>query len=153
MLDKETALTLFQDTAQVFVYNLDFIPEDKLQWKPAPEAKSALEIVNHLAEFLDSVNHQLDSQDSSFVAATNREEAKQVLSQACQRYVTAVRGASPDLSSKKFHDDMPLTPGWMVTALTLDTIHHAGQIAYIQTLLGDNEIHFDESALPDWAVG
>jgi hypothetical protein len=48
---------------------------------------------------------------------------------------------------------MPFTVGWMVTASTLDTIHHAGQIAYIQTLLGDNEIHFDESALPDWAVG
>ncbi len=27
--------------------NLDFMPEDKLNWKPAPEAKSVLEIINH----------------------------------------------------------------------------------------------------------
>jgi hypothetical protein len=153
MLNKETVLTLFEETSQVFVYNLDFIPEDKLDWKPAPEAKSVLEVVNHLAEFLDTISRSLGLSDSVFVAATDRDEAKQVLSQACQRYATAVRDASPATLSKKFRDDMPFTVGWMVTASTLDTIHHAGQIAYIQTLLGDNEIHFDESALPDWAVG
>lgn len=63
-----------------------------------------------------------------------------------------MRAASGDALSVPFRDDMPLTLGWMVTAATLDTIHHAGQIAYIQTLLGDNELHFDSSALPDWTV-
>ncbi len=153
MLNRETILTLFEETSQVFVFNLDFIPEDKMQWKPAPEAKSALEIVNHLAEFLDSVSRRLGSPEAVFSPATNRDEAKRMLSQICERYAAIVRAASPTVLDEKFRDDMPLTVGWMITASTLDTIHHAGQIIYIQTLLGDNEIHFDESALAHWAVG
>lgn len=152
MLDRQSVLTLFEETAQVFVLNLDFIPDDKLAWKPAPDAKSALEIVNHLTEFLDSISHRLDLQDAAFIPATNRDEAKHLLTQTAARFAAAVRAASPDVLSAPFRDDMPLTLGWMVTASTLDIIHHAGQIAYIQTLLGDTEIHFDPSTLPDWAV-
>ena len=152
MLNRETLLTLFQDTAGVFTYNLDFIPDDKMGWKPAPDAKSALEIVNHLCPFLDRVSGALGSPIESPAPATNRDEAKRALTEAVARYVSAVRSASPDVLSAQFRDDMPLSNGWMVTASTLDTIHHTGQIAYIQTLLGDNEIHFDESKLPDWAV-
>ena len=29
-------------------HNLDFIPDDKLDWKPAPTANSAMEVVRHL---------------------------------------------------------------------------------------------------------
>ena len=152
MLDRETLLTLFGDTANVFTYNLDFIPNDKLDWKPAPESKSALEIVNHLCPFLDSVSGALGAPTQSPASATNRDEAKKLMTQTAERYVSAVRGASSDVLSAQFRPDMPLSNGWMVTAATLDTIHHTGQIAYIQTLLGDNEIHFDETTLPAWAV-
>lgn len=156
MLDRAAVLTLFRETAHVFVFNLDFIPDfipdDKLDWKPAPGAKSALEIVNHLSEYLDSVSARLGARAAAFVPAQNRDEAKAILTQSAERYLSAVRDASTEVLGHKFRDDMPLTNGWMVTASTLDTIHHAGQIAYIQTLLGDQEIHFNESALPDWAV-
>lgn len=152
MLDRESVLTLFGETAKVLNFNLDFIPDDKLNWKPAPEAKSALEIVNHLAEYLDSISRRLGSQTGDFVPATSRDQAQQVLARSAERYSAAVRGASPEVLGAKFRDDMPLTLGWMVTASTIDTIHHAGQIAYIQTLLGDNELHFDFTKLPDWAV-
>lgn len=155
MLDRQSVLTLFEETSKVLVFNLDFIPEDKMGWKPAPEAKSALEIVNHLAEFLDSLSRRMNPQapvPAPFVHATSRNEAKQVLAGAADRYAQAVRGASPELLGEKFRDDMPLTLGWMVTASTIDAIHHAGQIAYIQTLLGDNELHFDPAKMPAWAV-
>src|SRR5438270_10212180 len=36
-------------------YNLQFIPADKLGWKPAPGAKSALEIVQHVTGALNSL--------------------------------------------------------------------------------------------------
>lgn len=152
MLDRETVLTLFDETSKVLIFNLDFIPEDKLSWKPTPHAKSALEIVNHLAEYLSRISRRLGSPTPEFVPATDRESAKQVLAASAERYLKAVRGASSEALSAKFRPDMPLTLGWMITASTIDTIHHAGQIAYIQTLLGDNEIHFDQSTLPDWAV-
>lgn len=155
MLNRETVLKLFEETAQVFVFNLDFIPDDKLNWKPAPGAKSALEIVNHLAPYLDSLSRRLNpqGQEEAFTAATNRDDAKELLRQAANHYAWAVRAASPAALNAPFRDDMPLTLGWMITASTIDTIYHTGQIAYIQTLLGDNELHFDSSALPDWAVG
>ena len=152
MLDRSTILTLFRETAQVLVFNLDFIADEKLSWKPTPDAKSALEIVDHLAPYLDSVSDALSAQAVEFVPAQTRDEAKTALSRAAERYFSAVRDASAEVFARPFRDDMPLTNGWMVTASTLDTIHHSGQIAYIQTLLGDNEIHFDESALPDWAI-
>lgn len=152
MLDRQTVLTLFEETAQVFLFNLDFIPDDKLSWKPAPDAKSVLEIINHLAEFLNSISSRLESQDAEFVPAANRSQAKQVLARSAERFASAVHGATAQALGAKFRDDMPLTLGWMATAATLDTIHHAGQIAYIQTLLGDTEIHFDQSAMPNWAV-
>lgn len=76
MLDRQSVLTLFEETAPVFVWNLDFIPADRLNWKPAPEAKSALEIVNHLAEYLDSISRRLDGRDAAFVPAMDRSEAR-----------------------------------------------------------------------------
>ena len=152
MLDRKTVLTLFEETAKILVYNLDFISDDKLDWKPAPDAKSALEIVNHLAEFLDAVGRRLDMSDAEFRAATNRDEAKHLLTRIAARYSAAVSAASAEVLNARFRDDMPLLNNWMVTASTLDTIHHAGQIAYLQTLLGDTEIHFDPAALPAWAV-
>lgn len=153
MLNRETVLSLFEATIEVFVHNLDFIPAERLDWKPAPDAKSALEIVNHLATFLGSISNALNGESETVTNATNGDEAKRVLEQAAARYAQAVRGASPEVLGRLFRDDMPLTNGWMVTASTIDTIHHAGQIAYIQTLLGDNEIHFNEAVLPQWAVG
>ena len=152
MIDRATVLTLFRETAQVLVFNLDFISDEKLGWQPTPDAKSALEIVNHLAPFLDAVSAALGAPPVEFVPAQTRHEAKAMLSCAAERYISAARDASAEVLAQPFRDDMPMTNGWMVTASTIDTIHHAGQSAYIQALLGDNEIHFDPSALPTWAI-
>jgi hypothetical protein len=113
MLDRQTVLTLFEETAQVFLFNLDFIPDDKLSWKPAPDAKSVLEIINHLAEFLNSISSRLESQDAEFVPAANRSQAKQVLARSAERFASAVHGATAQALGAKFRDDMPLTlAGW-----------------------------------------
>ena len=39
--------------------NLDFIPEDKLNWKPAPESKSVLEIINHATKTVHTFTHAI----------------------------------------------------------------------------------------------
>ena len=57
-------------------HNLDFIPDDKLNWKPAPEANSVLEIVNHLAMPLSGMANALDGKwQVAFESAQDREEA------------------------------------------------------------------------------
>jgi uncharacterized damage-inducible protein DinB len=152
MLDRDSLLTLFDVTVRSLVFNLDFIPADKLEWKPAPEAKSALEIVNHLAEFLDSISGRINAQPSEVTAATNTDEAKAALTQAAGSFAAAVRGASSATLELKFSKDHPFTIAWIVTAAIMDSIHHHGQIAYLQTLLGDTEIHFDPSSLADFAI-
>jgi hypothetical protein len=40
-------------------HNLDFIPDDKLNWKPAPETKSVLEIINHATNTVHTFTHAI----------------------------------------------------------------------------------------------
>lgn len=156
MLNRETLLTLFDVSIKSLAFNLDFIPADKLNWQPAPEAKSALEITNHLAEFLGAVSSRLKPEDSgapAFAEVTTLDEAKHVLAEAAERFTAVVCGASSAILEEKFRENMPFTNGWIVTAAIMDAVHHHGQIAYIQTMLGDTEIHSDPSALADFAIG
>ena len=39
--------------------NIDFIPDDKLNWKPAPTSKSPLEIVEHMTGTLNMMTSGL----------------------------------------------------------------------------------------------
>ena len=43
-------------------HNLGFIPADKLNWKPAPTANSALEIIGHVVGFIKAMRPVLDGQ-------------------------------------------------------------------------------------------
>ncbi len=152
MLDRETLLTFFDATSRSLVFNLNFIPSDKLDWKPAPEAKSALEIANHLTEFLRVVNQRLNPDSSAFTPATTVDEAKAGLTQVSAQFIAAVRGASTATLNEQFREDHPFTTGWLVTVAIMDAGHHHGQIAYIQTLLGDNEIHGDASSTSHFTI-
>src|SRR3712207_5018937 len=93
--------------ARNIAYNLDFIPADKLDWKPAPTAKSALEIVNHVVGAIGRLKALLsggaferpDPARSDFAPATNAEDAKQLLISAAQEYGQALRAlASEELA-------------------------------------------------------
>lgn len=153
MLDRETLITLFEPAICGLAFNLGFIPADKLDWKPAPDAKSAIEIVNHLGEFISSVSLSLQANSSGFAPVHDVPSAQRELSNASAVFVEALRAASPEKLKEMFHTEWGITNGWIVTAAVIDAIHHSGQIAYIQTLLGDTEIHFDSSTYPDFAVG
>ena len=130
-------------------HNLDFIPDDKLNWKPAPEANSVLEIVNHLAMPLSGMANALDGRwQVAFESAQDREEAKALITSLSAKYADKLRALSAEDMSRTVTTPMgdfplPLAAGIPV----IDLIHHHGQIAYIQTLLGDTEAHFDPSLL------
>jgi hypothetical protein len=127
-------------------YNLGFIPEDKLGWKPAPTAKSALEITNHVCGFiLGMIPVARDGawQDPQFTPATDLKSAQDLLSQAGEGYGAALRTVDP--SRLAGETSLPFGTFPTSQALTMpivDMLHHHGQIAYIQTLLGDEEMHF-----------
>jgi uncharacterized damage-inducible protein DinB len=141
--------------AKNIAYNLDFIPADKLNYKPSPTANSALEVVSHvigaLNFFLPVVQGGAPGQpgDLAKPSFTTAEEAKQQLVEAATNYAAAVRNLNPDDLAKKVQlhfGAMPL--GFVASMAATDLVHHHGQIAYIHTILGDTESHFDFSLLP-----
>jgi len=130
-------------------YNLDFIPDDKLNWKPAPEANSALEVATHATWALNSMTGDLLGQPSEqqgppTTPFASRDAAKGELVQAGQRYAMCMR----EITDADMERTIPhqyfgeITVGKLAPIPMMDLTHHHGQIAYIQTLLGDTESHF-----------
>lgn len=135
-------------------YNLDFIPDDKLDWKPAPTALSALEVVGHLltaiAYFKESIENQsTGASPEELPKPTSRDEAKAKLVAAGEGYAQLLNSLSPEDAARKVELSFGSFPlSYVASMAVTDAVHHHGQIAYIQTLLGDTESHFDFSLLP-----
>jgi len=126
------------------MYNLNFVPDDKLDWKPEPMANSVLEIVNHSAHVIARITARIkgESADVLFTPATNRTEAKEAIARSTQEYISMLHELTPADLERKVQmpwGEMPLAGAAMVAVV--DTINHHGQITYIQTLLGDTESH------------
>jgi uncharacterized damage-inducible protein DinB len=144
----ETVASLLEWAARNTAYNLEFIPADRLDWKPAPAAKSAYEIIQHVCAAIGGMQPVLEGASewapSEEPLPTSLAEAQQQLLSRCEAYAAALRQVpASDLSrtitiAGTFH--MPLARA--ASMATVDLIHHHGQIAYLQTLLGDEEFHF-----------
>ena len=147
MLNKETLLTLFEGNLKSLLYNFSLLPADKLEWKPAPTAKSALEIANHLAAFVNEVNGNLGGEKQAFSPVINGDEATQKLTEIGARFAQLLRAASVETLNEIFYAEFGLTNHFIATAVVVDVIHHGGQISYLQTLLGDDADHFDPSMM------
>jgi uncharacterized damage-inducible protein DinB len=126
------------------IYNLNFVPEDKLDWKPQPTANSVLEIVNHSVSVISRITARLQGGNppAHFEPATTRAEAKAAIGQCTRDYIAVLHELTPDDLNRKVQmpwGEVPLANAAMVAVV--DTINHHGQITYIQTLLGDTESH------------
>jgi uncharacterized damage-inducible protein DinB len=131
-------------------YNLEFIPPEKLDWKPSPSAKSTLEIVNHLVgalKFLGAAISRGQSQPPEFKPATDRKSAQALIQEAANEYAQVLKG----LAGSDFNRKVELPFGTFPLSecmhfAVIDLFHHHGQIAYLQTIWGDTEDHFDVSS-------
>jgi DinB family protein len=127
-------------------YNLEFIPADKLGWKPAPGAKSALEIVRHVTGALTFMRPVLTGgayTRGEIPLPADLQSAQEMIRRAARDYAAALRQVDPG----RLGDMIELPFGTFPLAQcagfpAFDVMHHHGQIAYIQTLLGDQEDHF-----------
>ena len=131
--------------ARNYAFNLDFVPDDKLSWKPAPTASSALEITHHAVGAIRGLQAMMTGETPAIPEAPqSRDEAKEQVQSAAADYVSWARGIKAEelgrVVDTGFMGEMPL--GYLATFPVVDFIHHHGQIAYIQTLLGDAESHF-----------
>jgi uncharacterized damage-inducible protein DinB len=128
--------------------NLAFVPADRVEWKPAPTAKSALEIVNHCAGVLHRMSRVLGAgalADVPFSAPTEVHGAQELLTSSAVRYAEMLRG-TPEAELRRV---MPFrsrefTFAEVAAMPVADMLWHLGQMAYLQTLLGDEVTHFSE---------
>jgi hypothetical protein len=128
-------------------YNLGFIPQDKLNWKPAPTANSALEIINHSLPFIKGMIPVLAGKEFApphAAPVTNLKDAQEQIRSAAGEYAAALRRLTPADLERTVQLPFGSFPLAQAASMPLvDLIHHHGQIAYIQTMLGDTESHFE----------
>lgn len=141
-------LQLLSDTVawagKNLAYNLNSIPDDKLGWKPAPDAKSALEIASEVAGALGNFTAMLNKQAPGETPVySTREAAQQGVEKASDDYAQLLLS----MGDNDMTGDITLPFGTIpksraICLPVVETVHHHGQIAYIQTLLGDTQTHF-----------
>jgi hypothetical protein len=132
-----------------FAHNLDFVPDDKLNWKPAPTAKSALEITAEVLGVFSYTRAQFETAhgevQGDFSVPTTRAEAKAKILSTTQSYADFLLGFTPE----DLEGDLvtPVGPFSKIRAALLpvrDLNHNHGQLAYLQSIWGDTEPHFFE---------
>ncbi len=123
--------------------NLDFLPADKFDWKPAPTAKSVLEIINHATGTVNTFTSCIAGTDKvELTPATNLNEAKALVTQVVQAHQKLVNSLTPEACEEVVTTPVGDMPKGVAAGLpVVELINHHGQLTYIQTLLGDEESH------------
>jgi len=153
MSELQRLVTLSQSSADALMKGLRFVPQEKRDWKPAPTAWSAHEVVAHLSYwttyFTKAVKGEtLTPPDEASWRASTKElkeaaQAEKLVERVHQEFVAAVKG----LSDKDLAREVELPWGKETVASAVGgnfwhVTYHQGQLNYIQTLLGDREDHF-----------
>lgn len=155
MEDLKTAAWMLRYGARSLAHNLEFIPDEYLDWKPEPIAKSALEIgfeavraMLMYRSIFEGPNYparwQLPPEPQT------REELTALLLETAEEYATALEEAGSELDRAQ-----PMPFGGTFKAYravcfpVMDLFNHHGQILYLQSLLGDAEMHWDDEAVEE----
>jgi uncharacterized damage-inducible protein DinB len=132
-----------------------FVPDDKLDYRPAETCKSAVQIIAHCAisnyNFISIIKGEMGDGDPSerFAESKRREEAittKAAALEALEASVQAVSDALDTVNDENIGIDIP-TPFFtapMMFWMYLPARHmdnHASQIDYLQTIWGDLDWH------------
>jgi len=144
---------------EVFLKTFSFVPDDKLNWTPAPTAKSPIRIAAHTAlyaaifakmirdrrlPFGDEIPEFVARVEASEKEITSRAEMESLFRKNTQEALAALDTVTPEVIALTLDSGL----GWtmpMTFLLKLPGIHaicHAGQIDYLQTCWGDQEVHF-----------
>jgi hypothetical protein len=126
-------------------YNLDFIPDYKLDWKPEPAAKSALAIAIEVEHVIRNIVHVMKTgswEQLTPLTDVSKAEVQEALRHACKEYGASVRSIPPERLADPIETPWGTTPlAQFATYALIEASHHRGQIFYLQTLLGDTEQH------------
>lgn len=139
--------------AEDFAFQLGKIPEDKLDWKPDPASKSALEVTGEVIGVMQSQITILKGGEieiPSLNPPTSLEGARRELEATADEYANLLDAANETLARRLETPFGPLWGTYGVTFGLVDLLHHHGQLTYIQSLLGDSENHMDGASVARW---
>ena len=140
--------------ARDFVYNLEAIPAEKLDWRPSPEAKSALQIAGEVAASMRATIPLLEGREWEWQGMPELKSvaaAREAVLEAADEYAAKLEGTDPTRLAREIQ--LPFGSFWAARFALfplIEAIHHRGQICYLQSLLGDAEVRFDEEAVPSF---
>lgn len=165
MAELTSAARIVRWGSESLAFNLSALPADKLNWKPTPESKSALEVTGEALGVMRMMTGLIlnggfertaDAQSGgilSYPEPRSLEEAQRELAEVGEAFAAALDGAGPAL-------DVPVeTPfGTMLASRcvlwgVIDLVHHHGQVVYLQGLLGDKEMHLNPQGRNWFAPG
>jgi hypothetical protein len=131
-------------TCRNIAYNLDFVPDDKLNWKVSETADSPLGIANHVARSISgglsnlrTGNWEMDGEPIS-----SRDEIKEHIVKLGCEYAAELRKLPDSAFEGLKETPFGPMPNALISIPIYDAIHHHGQIAFLQTTWGDGEDHF-----------
>jgi len=151
MENLKVAAWMLRYGVQSLIHNLEAMPADRLDWKPEPNARSALEIagevVGGMRMYLPILRGGEWDRSNPWPRFATLEEARSLLTQTAEEYATALEAAGPELNRLVDIAGGMLRAPRAALFPVMDLFHHHGQVCYLQTLLGDKEQHWDGNAI------
>ena len=136
-------------------FNLGQLPADKLNWKPNPECKSALEVTGEVVGVMRMMVGLMTTGSFErppgaeaagpirYPLPTGLEDAQRQLVETGSAFAAALEKAGPELERPVETPFGTMLGSRVVLWGMIDLVHHHGQISYLQSLLGDKEMHFN----------
>ena len=143
---------------ELFLRNFSKVPDDRLTWTPTPTAKSAIRIAAHTALHagrfaqmirdralpkVENLDQWLAQRNAEEELLTSRAEVEAVFREGTAQVISALESLTPD----EIESTLDSGQGWqmsMIWVMGLPGWHatlHTGQIDYLQTCWGDQEIY------------
>jgi DinB family protein len=161
MEDLKAAAWMLRYGARSLAHNLEFIPADRIDWRPDPAAKSPLEVAAEVIRALHLYRPIFEGPEypdlrPPIPQPETLEAARSLLLDAVEDYAAALERAGPELDRPQVMPFGGTFRAYRAVCFPLmDLFHHHGQICYLQSLLGDREMHWSEAAIADvfaWKV-
>lgn len=141
---------------EMFLRNLSHVPEEMLSWSPSPTSRSSLQIAAHVAgyslgfarllragQFPESAEEFLRPIQADVESVTSREGAEEMLRRGIEDTLQALDTVRPEQVASIL--ETPIGPTPFLFFMTIPANHlwlHTGQIDYLQTCWGDQQVYF-----------
>ena len=138
-------------------FNLGQLPADKLNWKPNPESKSALEVTGEVVGVMRMMLGLMtagrferpagvepsEERRIHYPLPSGLEDAQRQLTETGEAFAAALEKAGSELDRPVETPFGTMLGSRVVLWGMIDLVHHHGQISFLQSLLGDKEMHFN----------